>query len=311
MNRLQQLFETNAEAWKASSRPGALVSGISQIGKTTTIVEAAAEFERSWREVNSDSDVDDRIIADSVPVAWATCTSKTTIKTLCLDLLNYYGDPIPRGKPTESDLARKVKNCLYQCDTKVLVIDEVTRLKLHRENDQDVSDFIRDLMLSPATVVGMGVDIRKSAILGEGNNYIASTGRTGLATQTTHRFSLYELEPFNDATRDGLDDWRLVLADLQQQLLLLEAPDDLLISLSSYLYERSHGVMGWLINLVQGGCAEAIASGAETLTESLLDGITISVAADDADGAAVAAIVAASPERKRARKSGRNTIYDS
>jgi hypothetical protein len=229
---------------------------------------------------------------------------------MCSDLLLYFGDLI-RKRCTDSDLVRKVKDCLYQCDTKLVVIDEVTRLKLHRENDQDVSDFIRDLMLSPATVVCTGVDIPNSKLLGEGNNYIASSGRRSLATQTTHRFTLFELDCFSDATTDGLADWRQVLKDLQQHLLLLDAPDDMLQSLSPYLYARSHGVIGWLLTLVERGCAEAVATGAERLTESLLADIPISAGADDSDEANETSVVVNLPLRQRSRRGSRNTIYDS
>lgn len=310
MDDLQMVLENNALTSSPRSRPGVLVSGDSQMGKTTTVIEAAAEFEGFMADLVAEADIDDRILADAVPVAWVTCTSKTTIATMCLDLLIYFGDPIPK-RYSDNVLVRKVKDCLYQCDTKLLVIDEVSRLKLHRENDQDVSDFIRDLMLSPATIVGTGADVRKSKLLGEGNNYLASSGRKSLATQTTHRFTLFELGPFDDATSAGLADWRQVLTDLQQQLLLLDAPEDMLQSLSPYLYERSRGIIGFLINLLQRGCAEAIATGAEVLSESLLADVPISVGADDPEDGEISSVATGSRQRKTPRRKGRNPIYDS
>jgi hypothetical protein len=64
-------------------------------------------------------------------------------------------------------LIRTTKRALKDHGTKVLILDNITRLKMHRERDQDVLDFIRDLM-SFTVLVLIGVGIPKSGLLREG-----------------------------------------------------------------------------------------------------------------------------------------------
>src|SRR5258708_21990864 len=68
----------------------------------------------------------------------------------------------------QEDLIRTVKNAVCDHGTKAIVIDDVTRLKLHREADQDVLDLIRELMSLPVTLILAGVGIPKSGLLRDG-----------------------------------------------------------------------------------------------------------------------------------------------
>jgi hypothetical protein len=65
------------------------------------------------------------------------------------------------------ELTRTVRRALKEHATKVLILDDITRLKMHREADQDVLDFIRDLM-NITVVILVGVGIPKSGLLREG-----------------------------------------------------------------------------------------------------------------------------------------------
>jgi len=80
-----------------------------------------------------------------------------------------------------------------------------------------------------------------------------------------------------------------------------------------YLYERTNGVVGLLERLIEDGCQEAIDSGAECLTEQLLDGIAITLTGDPGRDAGAGEIPEI-PERpassaKTGRRS-RNTVFD-
>ncbi|MDO0934231.1 hypothetical protein QQY66_22025 [Streptomyces sp. DG2A-72] len=77
---------------------------------------------------------------------------------------------------------------------------------MHREDDQDTLDLVRDLMSFNATVVLIGVDIPGSGLLCEGRpdarggQRTLSAARRGrsdqAATQTKRRFDLVDLDPF-------------------------------------------------------------------------------------------------------------------
>jgi hypothetical protein len=78
----------------------------------------------------------------------------------CQRILHYYGERY-QGMRLE-DLLRTVKDAVFDHGTKAIVIDDITRLKMHREADQDVLDLIRELMSLPATLILVGVGIPKS-----------------------------------------------------------------------------------------------------------------------------------------------------
>jgi hypothetical protein len=66
---------------------------------------------------------------------------------------------------TLPQLVRTVKKALHEHGTKVLILDDITRLKLHREADQDVLDLIRSLLSVSVTLILVGVGIRQSGLL--------------------------------------------------------------------------------------------------------------------------------------------------
>ena len=108
------------------------------------------------------------------------------------------------------DLIRTVKDAVFDHGTKALVIDDITRLKLHREADQDVLDLIRELMSLPVTLILVGVGIPKSGLLRDGRKDprtgqwlfppVKDRGRSrndDAPGQTDLRFDLIDLDRFS------------------------------------------------------------------------------------------------------------------
>jgi hypothetical protein len=81
---------------------------------------------------------------------------------LCKTILDVYGDPHPGNL---DDLIRAVRDAVRDHNTTALLIDDVTRLRLHRADDQDTLDLIRELMDLNVTLVLIGVDIPGSGLL--------------------------------------------------------------------------------------------------------------------------------------------------
>ena len=81
---------------------------------------------------------------------------------MCKTILDVYGDPHPA---TLHDLVRSVRDAVRGHATTALFIDDVTRLRLHRGDDQDTLDLIRELMDLNVTLVLIGVDIPGSGLL--------------------------------------------------------------------------------------------------------------------------------------------------
>ncbi|OEJ22957.1 hypothetical protein AR457_37740 [Streptomyces agglomeratus] len=195
---------------------------------------------------------------------------------------------------------------------------------MHRADDQDTLDLLRAFMSMHVTLVLIGVDIPASGLLREGRLDAASGQRVlppsrhatahGLeATQTERRFDLVELDRFGYDTDQQITAWTTHLAGLESALRLLNAEPGMLTSgcMPEYLFTRTNGVVGLLERLIEDGCTEALTSGAECLTETLLDGLplTLGGAGRDAEAGEIPTVPAASARRPRVGRR-RNSAFD-
>jgi hypothetical protein len=143
-----------------------MVNGGACQGKTETVCEALACFEDEWLGLYER------------PPARSRAPWTTTSRRLRPDPgqghpdLRLPADPglLRRGLQGHDagGLLRTVKQAIGDHGTKALAIDDITRLKLHREADQDVLDLIRELMSLPVTLILIGVGIPKSGLLRDG-----------------------------------------------------------------------------------------------------------------------------------------------
>jgi hypothetical protein len=281
-------LQNNAVRLAPGTRDGLMISGGGFQGKTETACRAAAEFEGLWRDIcrqflpapaAGTRDV-------FVPVAYCRLPVRATPKGLCKAILDIYGDPHP---PTLHDLVRAVRDTIRDHRTNTLLIDDVTRLRLHRGDDQDTLDLIRELMDVNATLVLIGVDIPGSGLL-RGARIDPQSGQWVLpgatggkshgdaaATQTERRFDLADLDPFDYSTPAGITAFLEHLAGIEDQLRLLRSFDGMLTAgdMPEYLFRRTSGIVGLLRRLIEDGCARAITTGEERLTPALLAGTTI------------------------------------
>ena len=66
-----------------------------------------------------------------MPAVYVRTPVEATPISLCQRILHFYGEPY-KGMRLE-DLIRTVKDAVFDHGTKAIVIDDVTRLKLHRK----------------------------------------------------------------------------------------------------------------------------------------------------------------------------------
>jgi hypothetical protein len=302
-------IQSNALKAGPATRAGLMISGGGYQGKTETICEVAARFEEQWldlhRHLNPTAMPGTRDL--HAPVAYVQTPVTATPKSICAAILDFYGAPM--GKyATLPQLVHQVRTSLHDHGTKVLILDDITRLRMHREADQDALDLVRSLMAMDVTLVLVGVGIRTSGLLGDG-----AGGRHGpgeeLATQTRRRFDLVELDRFGYDTAPRISAWIAHLAGLQTHLRLLRATPGMLTAgvMPEYLFRRTGGVVGLLERLIEDGCAAAIESGAETIIVDLLESLDLDLVGHpgrDATSGEVP-VVATSTRRK-----GRNTVFD-
>jgi hypothetical protein len=301
-----------------------MISGGGYQGKTETACEVAAGFEDQWLQLHQ------QLNPNAVPgtrdlvatVAYVQTPVTATPKSVCEAILAFYG--ADHHKMTLPQLVHAVRTSLYDHGTKVLILDDITRLKMHREADQDALDLLRSLMSMHVTLVLIGVGIPQSGLLREGRNQPRSTNSTGsgrgqsyndeAATQTERRFDLVHLDPFRYDTPPAITAWVTHLAGIEDQLRLLRAQPGMLTDglMPEYLFRRTRGIVGLLERFIEDGATHAIDTGTERLTSKLLDAIDINLgnvpgpARTWEETPAVPSRPAAGGKRGKAR----NTVFD-
>ncbi len=323
-------LQNNAVKFMPGTRDGLMINGGGFQGKTETACSAAASFEDLWRDIYQ------QLLPGPtpgtrdlfVPVAYCRLPVRATPKALCKTILNVYGDPHPS---TLDDLIRSVRDAVRDHNTTALLIDDITRLRLHRGDDQDTLDLIRELMDLNVTLVLIGAGIPGSGLLRgacvdpRASQWVFPDIKRGkshnpaVATQTERRFDLVDLDPFDYTTPAGITAFLQHMAGIEDQLRLLRCFDGMLTTggMPEYLFRRSHGIVGLLRRLIEDGCAKAIATGEERLTAELLAGTAIrlgNLADLDPEAGEVPQIPQdvqpPPPARKNSGKKPRNTVFD-
>lgn len=328
---LRGRIESNALKQKPTTRAGVMITGGGYQGKTETICEICAGFEDDWVELHRY--LNPAALAGMrdmhAPVAYVQTPVTAKPKSTCKAILNFFGaDTKNMDLP---DLVRHVAASLNDHGTKALVLDDITRLRMHRADDQDVLDLIRAFMSMHVTLVLIGVDIPGSGLLREGR-HDPGTGQWvfppshnakvhGLEpTQTERRFDLIELDRFRYTTDEQITAWTAHLAGVEQHLRLMNAAPGMLTAgtMPEYLFRRTDGVVGLLERLIEDGCRHAITTGTETLTEPLLDNVVVSLnGAPGRDATAGEVPNVPATAQKAAGQTGskkpgqrRNTVFD-
>jgi hypothetical protein len=237
------------------------------------------------------------------------------------------GDPLhpAPGEP----LLRTVKQAINDHGSKVLAIDDATRLKLHREADQDVLDLLRELMSMSVTLILIGVGIPRSGLLRDGRRDPATgqwiippvkdrgkSRNDDAPGQTDLRFEMTDLDRFSYGGAASTKAWIAHLVGLEQQLRLLNARDGMLSDgdMPEYLFRHTRGTVGILRKLIQKACRRAIETGEEEITTALLDTLTITrrdlPGLDPGSGEISGFLAAPDTEKPAKPRKHRNTVFD-
>lgn len=298
---MEQRIWANALNNEPGAVEGIMVNGGGAQGKTATVLAVVADFLQDWEELhglrNPTAYPGGRDAHE--PVVYARVPAKPTPKTLCGAVLDAVGEDWQEGE-TFGPLRRRVCRSLKELGTRVLVLDDITRIKMHRLDDQDVLDLIRDIMDTGATLVLVGVGITGSGLLSEGTTDAAKRGRHGhpagvprpalndatvsLApggkgrlrrrtvedddqyTQTERRFKLMHITNFGFGTPAEKRAWVSFLAGMGTELRLVgmdkTSPGRVLTDgeLPEYLFRRTGGVVGTVNRLVTEACRAAVDS---------------------------------------------------
>ncbi|MEU6393622.1 hypothetical protein [Streptomyces sp. NPDC046939] len=274
-----------------TTRRGLIINGGGCQGKTETACEVAAAFEDSWlalhHQLHPGAIPGTRDL--HLPVAYVQTPVTAKPKSTCKAVLDFYG--VDHKRMDLPALIRAVRRHVHAHGTRVILLDDITRLKLHRLDDQDVFDLIKGFMDMSATLILIGVDVPASGLLRDAvrdprtGDWVlpappaGTPASEGAETQHQRRFTQVHLGPFGYTSAAEVTAFTEHLMGVEDHLRLFDAAPGMLTcgDMPAYLHERTGGVVGLLECLIEDGAEAAIDSGEEQLTVELLDQIAISV----------------------------------
>jgi hypothetical protein len=265
LNDLDEIVDANRQDGD-KIRTSAVIDALPGLGKTTVVTRFATNFHREETELYGERTIRGH---ERIPVAYISLTASTTMRTFNSMLCTFYGHPGAQSGNAQN-LADRATSCVRECETRVIVIDDVHFLDMSRRNDREVANHFKWLATQfPVTFIFVGVGLEQRRLLSEG--LILSD--VGLS-QTARRWTRFELDPFELKTGHGQKTWRKLLLAIERDIRLTNTWEGMLADdLSDYLFARSTGYFVSLMSLISRGSLRAIRTGDEKLTKELLDGI--------------------------------------
>lgn len=248
------------------------LDGYPGLGKSTAVEAFAKEFHR--REIARHGEFT-RAGDERWPVCRIGMRGNTSMKDFNRAMCEFYAHP-GRGGSTE-ELGRRALDYVLNCETRMLIIDDLHFLHWQGHGGIEISNHFKYIANDfPLTLVSIGIGLLERGVL-------TDACYDELLSQTSRRTTVLEMKPYQVDTDRQRRDWRTLLTTIEQRLILGDKRVGVLTeNLSDYLYERSTGHIGSLMDLIRKGCTRAIRTGAETITRTLLDSVKIDSAAEKA-----------------------------
>ncbi|WP_371632170.1 AAA family ATPase [Streptomyces sp. NBC_01259] len=245
------------------------------LGKTTAVLDFALKYHR---QVIARQGAFTAAGHERWPVCRVGLTSNIGMKDFNRSLLEFYGHP-GRKSGTAALFAQRALDCVLECESKILIIDDLHFLRWQDKNGTEVSNHFKYIANEfPVTLIFIGVELAGRGLYSESD----SRGDITLA-QTARRTTPLTMEPFVVTNDKHRVEWRNMLLALEQRIVLgRKFPGMLADELSDYLYIRTTGHIGSLMTLINRGCQRAARTGAELLDENLLDQVKLDAAAERA-----------------------------
>ena len=265
-------------------RGAAVIDALPGLGKTTAANSFARAFDRAQTRRHGPVTSEGH---ERIPVFRVGLTSNTTLRTLNRMICEFYGHP-GTSRASAAELASHALDCVLSCETRVGIIDDIHFIDPRRKDGLDVSNHLKWLANElSVTFIYAGVGLAGRGLFAEG-----LTGENAALAQTGRRWTRLELPPFEIVSEQGRQHWQGLLKATERQLVLARAAPGMLMHLADYLFERTSGHIGSFITLITRGCVKAIRTGEEKLTASLLDGVRIDEASEQARRQLAAAFAA-------------------
>lgn len=255
-------------------RPATALDGLPGVGKTTIADAFCADYDRAARRRMGERTPDGD---EHWPVLRIGLTSNTTLRSLNYGICDFYGRPGIKSANADQ-LGRWAVELVIATHTSVALIDEVHFIDVRDKDGVKANNHLKYLAnVLPVTFIFTGVGLAERRYINEG-----LTGTSAALAQTARRWTTIRVEPFRYVTDADRGDWRILLRTVEEQLVLARVVPGMLTSQADYLFERTGGYIGSLVNLVRLGCTKAMVTGVEALPTDLLDTIRVDDAAEGA-----------------------------
>ena len=251
------------------------IDGYPGLGKSCAAEEFAKQFHQ--REIRRHGEFT-RAGDERWPVCRIGMRGNTSMKDFNAALCDFYAHPGRRGATAEQ-LGKWALDCVLSCETRLLIIDDLHFLHWQHHGGVEISNHFKYIANEfPITLLSIGIGLGERGVLMDGTSY-----DDAVLAQTMRRTTMLDMRPYLINTDRARQDWRTLLITIEERLVLgSKQPGMLADELADYLYIRSTGHIGSLMELLRRGCAKAIRTRAESLTEELLDSIKIDSAAERA-----------------------------
>jgi hypothetical protein len=252
-----------------SARRGLMVSGLPGTGKTSAIAQLGRSHELLDRARHPN-------VSDRIPVLYITVPPAATARMVAAEFARFLGLPV-RARFNMTDIIEAVVGVCTDSRTGLVLVDEIHNVSQVTPSGGEVSDTLKYFSERiPATFVYAGIGLETSELL---------AGTRG--AQIAGRFTLVPTRPFPYG-----DEWKGLVATMEETLLLHDHPPGSLVKLDRYLHNRADGMIGALSHAIWGAAIDAILSGTERVTKETIDAIPLDHAAE----------IATSTSRKTARR---------
>jgi hypothetical protein len=243
---------------KFSGRYGVLLSGVSGMGKTTSLVALMRIELRKYADKNPRWEKEKRtpIVFVDVP---AGASGKTMLGRF-LHFLNY--DNYDRW--TLEKRTRVVVDTLTRAGTELVIVDEFHNLVDRAAGHQETANVLKGLSndLTSVNFIYSGVNIHRSNVL-----------RYETGQQISKRYMPAPMTGFQLTTAEDRKEWKRLIASFEAQLCLFNHKQGSLAAMHEFLYRRTGGAIGSLAFLILGAAQELVLDGdpeKEALTEEYL-----------------------------------------
>ncbi|MCZ4095252.1 ATP-binding protein [Streptomyces sp. H39-C1] len=245
------------------------------LGKTTAVLNFALKYHRREIQRHGAFTADGH---ERWPVCRVGLTSNTGMKDFNRAMLQFFGHP-GQTSGTSALFVQRALDCVLQCETKILIVDDLHFLKWQDKNGREVSNHFKHIANEfPVIMIFIGVGLASRGLYSEAD----ASGDVTLA-QTARRTTPLTMDPFKIDTQRHRRQWRNLLLWLEQRIVLARKfPGMLADELSDYLYFRTTGHIGSLMTLINRGCQRAARTGAERLDRRLLEQVKIDAASERA-----------------------------